>query len=327
MNLNFLGRVSRLAAIGAILLGSAACINVNEELGENLIPTDQKWDVFSQDPAPLTQIRLQMADSLSGYSSSRFTFGAVKDDILGTTVKGASFTLVPLADSIDLGTNTRVNGFHFTAIRDTLSTVYDSQQRIIQNVFVSELKAPLDSNILYAGAFMNDEVSEKYLNLSERITEGIPVYDGGDSLSFDFSKEFAESMVERLKTADLDSMALYLEKIPGIYITTDTPVGYGGRINMFELGLKYDSNYGYITGNYAELKIKADYGERKDVDTSFVFFFGPGDFLKNLDDNAEITQYSFNTSIHETFTEYNNGGVVAGKDIYVEGGRGFNAGL
>ena len=322
MNLNFLGRVSRLAAIGAILLGSAACINVNEELGENLIPTDQKWDVFPQDPAPLTQIRLQMADSLSGYSSSRFTFGAVKDDILGTTVKGASFTLVPLADSIDLGTNTRVNGFHFTAIRDTLSTVYDSQQRIIQNVFVSELKAPLDSNILYAGAFMNDEVSEKYLNLSERITEGIPVYDGGDSLSFDFSKEFAESMVERLKTADLDSMALYLEKIPGIYITTDTPVGYGGRINMFELGLKYDSNYGYITGNYAELKIKADYGERKDVDTSFVFFFGPGDFLKNLDDNAEITQYSFNTSIHETFTEYNNGGVVAGKDIYVEGGTG-----
>ena len=322
MNLNFLGRVSRLAAIGAILLGSAACINVNEELGENLIPTDQKWDVFPQDPAPLTQIRLQMADSLSGYSSSRFTFGAVKDDILGTTVKGASFTLVPLADSIDLGTNTRVNGFHFTAIRDTLSTVYDSQQRIIQNVFVSELKAPLDSNILYAGAFMNDEVSEKYLNLSERITEGIPVYDGGDSLSFDFSKEFAESMVERLKTADLDSMALYLEKIPGIYITTDTPVGYGGRINMFELGLKYDSNYGYITGNYAELKIKADYGERKNVDTSFVFFFGPGDFLKNLDDNAEITQYSFNTSIHETFTEYNNEGVVAGKDIYVEGGTG-----
>ena len=185
MNLNFLGRVSRLAAIGAILLGSAACINVNEELGENLIPTDQKWDVFPQDPAPLTQIRLQMADSLSGYSSSRFTFGAVKDDILGTTVKGASFTLVPLADSIDLGTNTRVNGFHFTAIRDTLSTVYDSQQRIIQNVFVSELKAPLDSNILYAGAFMNDEVSEKYLNLSERITEGIPVYATSDSDNID----------------------------------------------------------------------------------------------------------------------------------------------
>ena len=47
MNFNFLGRVSRLAAIGAILLGSASCIDINEELGENFIPTDQKWDVYT----------------------------------------------------------------------------------------------------------------------------------------------------------------------------------------------------------------------------------------------------------------------------------------
>ena len=35
MRFDFLGRVSRLAAIGAILLGSASCIRVNEELGEH----------------------------------------------------------------------------------------------------------------------------------------------------------------------------------------------------------------------------------------------------------------------------------------------------
>ena len=210
MNHHSIVRVCRLAVIGAILLISASCINVNEKLGESLIPTDQKWDVFPQEPAPLTQIRLQMADSLSGYSSTRFTFGAVSDDILGTTVKGASFTLVPLVDTLDLGKNIRVKSFHFTAVRDTLSTVYSNEQRIIQNVYVSELKAPLDSTVLYSGTFMNPEAREKYLDLSNRITDGIPVYDGGDSLSFDFSKEFTERFIEKVKKADLDSIREYL---------------------------------------------------------------------------------------------------------------------
>ena len=48
MNFSSFGRVCRIAAIGAILLFSASCIKVNEHLGENLIPTDQKWDVYPQ---------------------------------------------------------------------------------------------------------------------------------------------------------------------------------------------------------------------------------------------------------------------------------------
>ena len=56
--------------------------------------------------------------------------------------------------------------------------VYDNQERIIQNIYVSALKTPLDSTILYTGAFMNEAVAEKFLNVSDRITEGVPVYDG-----------------------------------------------------------------------------------------------------------------------------------------------------
>ena len=159
MNLNIIGRACRLAAIGAILLSSASCIRVNEELGENLIPTDQLWEVFPRDPQPLREIKMHMADSLSGYSATRMTLGSITDDLLGTCVKGASITLVPLVDSIDFGQNVRVNGFHFTAVRDTLSMAYDNQERIIQNIYVSALKAPLDSTILYTGAFMNDDMS------------------------------------------------------------------------------------------------------------------------------------------------------------------------
>ena len=53
MNSSFLCRVCRLAAAGAILLFSASCVKVNEELGENFIPTDQKWDVFPLADEPL----------------------------------------------------------------------------------------------------------------------------------------------------------------------------------------------------------------------------------------------------------------------------------
>jgi hypothetical protein len=111
--------------------------------------------------------------------------------------------------------------------------VYDNQERIIQNVYVSALKTPLDSTILYTGDFMNQEVTDKFLNLSDRITEGVPVYDGGDSLSFEFSKEYAERVIEGIKRFQAlesphnDSLDFYLKEVPGIYITTDTPVGYG----------------------------------------------------------------------------------------------------
>ena len=332
MNLSSFGRVGRLAAIGAILLFSASCIKVDEHLGENFIPTDQKWDVYPQEAAPLKDIRLQMADSLSGYSSTRFTFGAVTDDLMGTTIKSTSFTLVPVADTLDFGKNAKVTGFHFSAAKDTLSTVYDSQRRIIQNVYVYELKQALDSTVMYSGVFDR----EKYVDMTSVITEGIPVYDGGDSLSFEFSREYAESLMERLKKTDLDSLEIYvqgdeakgIQGIPGIFITTDTPADLGGRINLFNLAIDHDQSY-YITGNYAELKFRADYGDRKDVDTSFVFFFGPGDFVKNLGKNEEITQFAFNTGLHMyeandllDIKEMQKGGIVAKDKIYVEGGSG-----
>lgn len=74
MNLKILGGAGRIAAIGAILLGSASCIYVDQTLGKNFIPTDQKWNVYTPAPVALTGIRMQMADSLSGYDYDTFHF-------------------------------------------------------------------------------------------------------------------------------------------------------------------------------------------------------------------------------------------------------------
>ena len=321
MNFKSLARASRLAAIGAILFGSASCVKINEQLGENLIPTDQKWEVYEIAPMELTDIRMQLSDSLSGYSTSRFVFGSVKDNKLGTSIKSASFTLVPLYDTLDFGEpgSLKIRQFHFSAVRDTLSVMNNSQLRMLQNVYVSELKKPLDSTVLYSGSFMNPEKRAEFLNTDDIITTGIPVYDGGDSLSFDFSREFTEKFIERLRTADLDSMDLYVQKVPGIYITTDAPVGEGGRINMFNIDIVDSQDY--LAGNYAELKITAKYDHSEEpIDTSFAFFFGPAEFLDE-ESKGYPSQFAFNASDHETYEIYKEG-VKATDKIYIEGGSG-----
>lgn len=326
MNLRFICRVSRFLAIGAILL-SASCVRINEELGQSLIPTDQKWDVFPQEPVVLENIMLHMADSLSGYNTSRFTFGSINDgSVLGTSSKVSSITLVPVWDTLDFGKNTKITQFHFSAVRDTLSVINENDLKILQNIYVSELKKPLDSTIMYTSSLSDPKVLNEYVDLSKRITAGVPVYSGGDSLSFDFNLEFAEKFWKKIDEAQragkMDSVNNYLKYLPGIYFSTDTPVGKGGRINMFNVGL--DNSAGYLTGNYAELKFTAEYDYSDEpVDTTFIFIFGAGDFV-DIDEDGNITyptQFAFNGSNHETTEAYKEG-VRATDKIYVEGGSG-----
>lgn len=334
MNIYFSREAGLLAAVCAALFCFASCVTIDEQLGENLIPTHQLWDVFTPKAEVLEDIVLKASDSLSAYSTRRITFGAINDDVLGSCTKGTSFTLVPVLKNIDLGENTIIKQFHFSAVRDTLSTVNDNQQRMMQNVYVYSLKEPLDSTILYTnslspgvkpeGAALTNR--EKFLDLDKLIAKGIPVYNGSDSLSFDFTDEFSKKVVEGIKTfhesylAQTDTLLSdYLKLIPGIYLETEAPIGIGGRINMFDLALEFDSN-SYISGNYAELKITADYGERKGVDTSFVFLYGPSDFL-TLGSTEIPTQYAFNGSTHASEPLYTEG-VKATDKIYVEGGCG-----
>ena len=333
MNISIFRRAGLISLIGATLLGSASCVDINEELGESLIPLNQLWDVYIPEAEVLDNIELRTPDSLSAYSSRRITFGAVRDE-LGLSVKGSSFTLVPILKDIYLGENTEILQFHFSAVRDTLSTVYDDQQRMMQNVFVYSLREPLSSDILYINSLSpgvkpedaTETNEKKFIDRTRFISQGIPVYNGSDSLSFDFSKEFAEEVIDGITKfregyiAKQDTLLSdYLKLVPGIYLETETPSGYGGRINMFDLALEFDSN-SYISGNFAELKVRADYGDRKDVDTSFLFIFGPSDFIKT--GSVEIpTQYAFNGSTNTQSGE-NLDRITATDKIYVEGGGG-----
>ena len=340
MNFSILRRAGLLSIIGATLLWAASCVNIDEHLGKNFIPTDRLWDVYTPAAEPLNtgEVMLVTADSLSGYGTRRFTVGAVNDDALGSCSKATSFTLVPAITNIDLGENTKVRQFHFSAVRDTLSNVDDRQERMMQNIYIYNLTTALDSTIIYTNALAHGvkykEDSQKtnreiFLGKSKIITKGIPVYNGGDSLSFDFSEEYAKSVVNGIKAfretyleKEDTLMKDYLKNVPGIYMQCEEPVELGGRINMFDLAVEFDEN-GYLSGNYAELKITADYGDRKQVDTSFIFIFGPTGFV-NMTTGDIPTQYAFNGSIHSYLnSEYSNGGKAAKEEVFVEGGSGI----
>ena len=324
MRLNFIGRVSRIAAaFGAILLGSASCVNIDETLGGNFIPTDQTWNVFPCEPVAFDKegITLKNSDYLSGYSTSRFTFGSIQSGDFRSD-KGTSFTLVPLADSLDFGDEgtTEVIQFHLTAVRDTLSMVYDKDERILQNVYVYSLNAPLDSTVLYTST----DLKKDFVDIGGgRITKGVPVYNGGDSLSFDFSTEYAEAVIDGIKdfqkmtAQQKDSLSNYLKHVPGIYMETDPMTADGGRINMFNLPI--EASDGYIDGNYAELKIRAKYNGRE-TDTLFVFYFGPSEFLKE-EATSYPAQFAFNTShANDALAGWEAG---TKENLYIEGGSGL----
>ena len=312
------------AALG-ITLGAVSCVKINEELGDNFIPTNQIWQVFPCEATPLDDITMERSDSISGYSTTRFTFGSVRDDNF-LSVKGTSFTLVPLADSFDFGEETQVLQFHLTAARDTVSVLEDSHIRMLQNVYVHPLRKPLDSTVLYTGSFSKQEVIDEFVDMNSIITEGIPVYDGGDSLSFDFSKEYAQSVINGIKQwqelpeEQRDSLNMYLEKVPGIYIRSEEQTGNGGRINMFDLPIM--ASDGYIDANYAELKIRAKYNGVT-TDTLFVFYFGPSEFIAD-DATSYPSQYAFNASTNTASAGFIETWESNGRrDLYVEGGSGY----
>ena len=226
-------------------------------------------------------------------------------------------------DTLDLGTNPQFVSFkiHFEA--DTVSTASPGQERIIQNLFVYSLLDSLSTK----EAGTNKDIPHG----TEIITRGIPVYDGKDSLSFEFTKAFGQRYIDALKRlgpvlvdrsegSTTNKYSEYIQEVPGVYIDSDIPEGIGGRINLFNLSiLSVSSNYYYRNDNVATLTVRSTYnGVQKD--TSFLFIPGEPAFYNEaeyLENNQKFYQYAFNRTTHEA----PEGEAV--EEIRIEGGGGL----
>ena len=311
MNFKMKTRFLVLAAAACCCL---SCVETDNTLGGGFVPVTETY-TFHTVEIPLEGISVQMADNLSGYSNSRITIGSVREPEYGLTTRGSAVTLVPLfLDKLELGKNPVFKRFHFAAARDTTSVIDPSQLNILQNVHVYELSEPLDPAKDY-------DCNKPVAHGTQSIVKGTPVFNGTDSLSFDFSSEFGKRFLQ-LTEDDLKDFDSYLKKVPGIYLETDDPDGDGGRIDMFKVQLGYDKNSGMIMGNFATLYYSAEFdGARKD--TCINFYYGATDFFK-LDSLFEaysgtFPQYALNYTGQQTRDRAGD----AGDKIWVEGGGGL----
>ena len=310
-------------AIAAALFCCLSCVEIDTELGGSLIPVDQTYTIHPAEEAlPYGSVMELPADSLSGYSQTRITIGAIRDEKFGLTTRSCALTLVPVEDTLDFGNlaAVKVRRFHFAAAFDTVSVASESQKHILQNVRVHSLSAPMQP-----GRDYNCNGNTISVDLGKSIVKGSPTINGSDSLSFDFTEEYAKRFLA-ITQEDLGDFKKFSRKIPGIHISTEEPLGNGGRINIFDLQLGYDSELKYVTGNYAMLNLLCDYDNdgKPEKDTAFFFAFGFMDFtdtdsLFTNSSRGNYPEFSLNLTGHESET-------LAGKAeelISVEGGGGL----
>ncbi len=312
-----------LPAILAALLCCVSCIDINPEIGGNLVPMDQRYSVFPREALlPAGSISTKLTDSLSGYSQSRITIGAIRDGVFGLTRRSSTFTLVPVLDTLDFGNAAaaKVVRFHFAAAADSASVASRDQAYILQQVRVHSLSAPVDPGLDYN--CLGTSVSA---DKSVSIAKGTPIINGTDSLSFDFTEEYARRFLS-LTQSDLEDFKAYSKKIPGIIISTDDPAAEGGRINIFQLQVGYDSSDEVVYGNFAKLHLKCDYDYDgvPEKDTTFNFIYGLPDFtdvdsLFLNSSRGQFPEYALNLTEHESASMEG----VAGQTVSIEGGGGL----
>lgn len=306
----------KLPAIIALMAGLMSCVGVDQNLGGDFIPTDQKYD-FHTAEFDLDEVWMKSIDSLTAYSSRRITIGSIRDETFGLFSRGSVVTLVPVLDSVDFGKDPVFKRFKFKAAVDSVSVADESQANILQNVNVYALDEPLGSKEYFSRA----EIKHG----SKRITKGVPIANGKDSLTFDFTEEYGKQYLSMTQD-DLKDLKTYAKKFPGIYLCTDNPTGNGGRFDMYEFDILRtvagtSGSYIARTDNYAILYFNGEFnGERRD--SSLMFYFSPVE-MQDLDSliNAKSlpSQYVFNVDRHESDHLVGQ----ADDKIYIEGGSGI----
>lgn len=298
------------------------CVKVDNSLGEGLVDKSLLLNTYTVD-FPLSGIALKHSSDLSAYSDTHLTIGSLRDETFGLTTRDAAFTLIPALDEIDLGDNPVAVSFNLFFTSDTISVEHDSQERILQNIFVYELLDSLPSSSRPTGT----EIPHS----AHRITAGTPTYNGTGALDINFTQEFAQKYVDVIKelgpvlisrdsSNPINKYKEFVGELPGIYMETDDPVEIGGRINLFDFScLSVVSGYYQRNENIGLLTVNSTWdGERKD--STFVFVPGETEFVDEvtfIDNNTKFSQYSFNMCTHETMAQ------KAGSTIMVEGGGGL----
>ena len=173
-----------LAAALLMLAASSSCVNTDNALGNNLVPSNQDITIKTVEfDLPVDQ---RLSDSLQTTLSSQVVFGSINNGEYGVYNIGSAVSVTPMTDSIIWGGNPVVRDCYIRMPVSSSDFMSEDQKYIPQNVYVNLLQAPMDSTHVY-----NNSLPEK-ARKGENVCDGHYVYTGGDSLSIHFTTAFAE---------------------------------------------------------------------------------------------------------------------------------------
>lgn len=212
-----------LALLSALFVYTS-CIETDKSLGSQFTPDEFVLQVHTDEfEIPVISSAL---DSIQGYNSSYMTFGYINDETFGYTSGGFATNIAPYSDSTYLGINPEVRSVYMYMYIDSTSVLREDQRGIPQNISIYQLKSDLDSLKMFNNSISTDDY------YPTPISQGSPVFFGDDSLKIYFTPEFGQQLLAA-STAEHDSLTLFLERIKGIYFTSDNPdINPGeGRLN------------------------------------------------------------------------------------------------
>lgn len=249
-----------IAALAILSLAAVSCIETDLTLGSDLLPDDQLMN--TKQMTFELPVSLKVADSIATTSSTSIVFGAFNTEKFGLSEFSSATPFAPISDSstIRVGTNRRFGKFELKLQLRRTEGLDSRSSNIIQNVNVYRLIKNFDSTTVY-----NNSITQEFYD-SKPVSINSPVFTGGDTLTIQLSEEFAMRILDTLyaKPDIVDTTSNFNKIFPGLYFTVDAPMAgvNEGRINNFKVQ------------SYARLSYTADFGDRKDVDTTVLFQTG-----------------------------------------------------
>lgn len=214
----------------AVTAFASSCVNIDNELGVNLVAIDQYLEVKTVDID--LPVELAVCDSLQTGSPEKLMFGSVNHGKFGTFDASMALAIVPAIDSIDWGKDPEFQEMTLLLPLSVAFYTSDDQRYIPQNIHVHQLKKAMDSTCVFTSS-----ITEKDIDFDTKITLNDPVYKGGlsESVSVSFTKEFASKLF-KFSMEQLDSTEYFLNHFYGLHISVDSEEenSEGGRLNYFD---------------------------------------------------------------------------------------------
>lgn len=220
--------ISCVVALCLAFFGLTSCITTDPTLGTGIVPSNQ--DISLHTVTLDLPVGMKMADSLQSSISKSATVGAIRSATFGLLHSDAAMSITAGTDSIVWGLNPSVRSISLSFSLDSALVLNSSQRHIPQNLYVHQLKVPLDSTTIFNNSLTPDDYDPFVL------TEGGLVYSGSESYTAYLKKEFGERFF-RYSMATLDSAELFMKEFYGLYVRCDDPEEgtMGGRLNIFDL--------------------------------------------------------------------------------------------